>query len=71
MKVLRVRHGDATFYAQLSVEDSTVRCLDRALGLVDPLPLATVAVLPPVTRVMVPSPNFEVVVVPPRLSRLM
>ena len=47
MKVLRVRHGDATFYAQLSVEDSSVRCLDRALGLVDPLPLAAVAVLPP------------------------
>ena len=61
MKVLRVRHGDATFYAQLSVEDSTVRCLDRALGLVDPLPLATVAVLPPVTpsKVVCAAGNFR------------
>jgi len=49
MKVLRVRRGDATFYGQLLIEESAVRCLDRALGLVDPIPLAEVAVLPPVT----------------------
>jgi len=61
MKVLRVRHGDATFYAQLSVADSTVRCLDRSLGLVEPLALAEVAVLPPVTpsKVICAAGNFR------------
>lgn len=61
MKVLRVRHGDATFYAQLAVEDSTVRCLDRTLGRNEPIPLAEVAVLPPVTpsKVVCAAGNFR------------
>lgn len=61
MKVLRVRHGDATFYAQLLLEDSAVRCLDRGLGLLDPIPLAEVAVLPPVTpsKVVCAAGNFR------------
>ncbi|KHK03775.1 fumarylacetoacetate hydrolase family protein [Desulfovibrio sp. TomC] len=61
MKVLRVRHGDAAFYAQLVVENSTVVCLDRALGLPDPIPLAEVAVLPPVTpsKIICAAGNFR------------
>ncbi|MHC1790393.1 fumarylacetoacetate hydrolase family protein [Solidesulfovibrio sp.] len=61
MKVLRVRHGDATFYAQLAVEDSTVRCLDRSLGRNAPIPLGEVAVLPPVTpsKVVCAAGNFR------------
>lgn len=61
MKVLRVRHGDATFYAQLSVEDGSVRCLDRTLGLADPIALAEVAVLPAVTpsKVICAAGNFR------------
>ena len=61
MKVLRVRHGDAAFYAQLVVEDSAVVCLDRSLGLTDPIPLAEVSVLPPVTpsKVVCAAGNFR------------
>jgi 2-keto-4-pentenoate hydratase/2-oxohepta-3-ene-1,7-dioic acid hydratase in catechol pathway len=61
MKVLRVRHGDAAFYAQLLVEDGAVRCLDRTLGLVDPIPLAEVAVLAPVTpsKIICAAGNFR------------
>lgn len=49
MKVLRVRHADQAFYAQLLPEGNAVACLDQALGLTDPLPLGEVAVLPPLT----------------------
>jgi 2-keto-4-pentenoate hydratase/2-oxohepta-3-ene-1,7-dioic acid hydratase in catechol pathway len=61
MKVLRVRYGDAAFYAQLLVEQSAVRCLDRSLELDDPIPLTEVAVLPPVTpsKVVCAAGNFR------------
>ncbi len=49
MKVLRVRSGDLTFYGQLLLEESAVVCLDRSLGLPDPVPLSQLAVLPPVS----------------------
>ena len=61
MKVLRVRHGDAAFYAQLLMEQNAVRCLDKTLGLDAPIPLAEVAVLAPVTpsKVVCAAGNFR------------
>ena len=61
MKVLRVRHGDAAFYAQLLMEENAVRCLDKTLGLDAPIPLAEVAVLAPVTpsKVVCAAGNFR------------
>ncbi len=61
MKVLRVRHGERTFYAQLLPEEGAVLCLDRALGLDAPLPLAGIAVLPPVSpsKVVCAAANFR------------
>ena len=61
MKVLRVRHGDAAFYAQLLMEQNAVRCLDKTLGLDAPIPLAEVAVLAPVTpsKVICAAGNFR------------
>jgi len=49
MKVLRVRHADQTFYAQLLPEKNAVVCLDQSLGLTDPVPLGELAVLPPLS----------------------
>jgi 2-keto-4-pentenoate hydratase/2-oxohepta-3-ene-1,7-dioic acid hydratase in catechol pathway len=61
MKVLRVRRGDQTFYGQLLMEDNAVLCLDRALGLTDPIPLAELVVLPPVSpsKVVCAAANFR------------
>ena len=61
MKVLRVRHGDAAFYAQLLMDQSAVRCLDKTLGLDAPIPLAEVSVLAPVTpsKVVCAAGNFR------------
>lgn len=61
MKVLRVRHGDAAFYAQLLMEQNAVRCLDKNLGLDAPIPLAEVSVLAPVTpsKVVCAAGNFR------------
>ena len=61
MKVLRVRRGDATFYAQLLFEENAVRCLDKTLGFDAPIPLTEVAVLPPVTpsKVVCAAGNFR------------
>jgi len=49
MKVLRVLHAGRTFYGQLLAEENAVACLDRTLGLTDPVPLAEVVVLPPLS----------------------
>lgn len=61
MKVLRVRRGGVTFYGQLLLEEATVRCLDRSLGLPDPIPLAELHVLPPVSpsKVVCAAANFR------------
>ena len=61
MKVLRVRRGDLTFYGQLLLEENAVRCLDRALGLADPVPLAELVILPPVTpsKVVCAAANYR------------
>ncbi|EHJ47382.1 fumarylacetoacetate (FAA) hydrolase [Solidesulfovibrio carbinoliphilus subsp. oakridgensis] len=61
MKVLRVRRGGATFYGQLLLEEAAVRCLDRSLGLPDPIPLAELQVLPPVSpsKVVCAAGNFR------------
>jgi 2-keto-4-pentenoate hydratase/2-oxohepta-3-ene-1,7-dioic acid hydratase in catechol pathway len=49
MKVLRVRHAGQTFYAQLLLEEGAVVCLDKTLGLPEPIPLTKLAVLPPLS----------------------
>lgn len=61
MKVLRVRRGNVTFYGQLLLEESAVRCLDQAMGLDDPVPLAELQVLPPVSpsKVVCAGGNFR------------
>ena len=46
MRILRVLHGGQVFYA--SLVDKQVHCLDKSLGLTDPIPLAQVRALPPV-----------------------
>jgi 2-keto-4-pentenoate hydratase/2-oxohepta-3-ene-1,7-dioic acid hydratase in catechol pathway len=60
MKVLRVRRGDQTFYGQLLLKESAVLCLDRALGLDEPIPLAELIILPPVSpsKVVCAAGNF-------------
>lgn len=47
MRVVRVRHGEKSFYASL-VEDHVV-CLDRSLAYEAPIPLTAVRLLPTVT----------------------
>ncbi|EFL50962.1 5-carboxymethyl-2-hydroxymuconate Delta-isomerase [Solidesulfovibrio fructosivorans JJ]] len=61
MKVLRVRRGAATFYAQLLLEERAVRCLDRTLGVPEVLPLTEVSVLAPVapSKVVCAQGNFR------------
>jgi len=61
MKVLRVRRGDMTFYGQLLFEENAVHCLDKTLGLTDPIPLSELAILPPVTpsKVVCAAGNFR------------
>ena len=49
MKVLRVRHAGQTFYGQLLLKENAVVCLDRAIGLTEPVPLSEVVVLPPLS----------------------
>ncbi|WP_029893687.1 fumarylacetoacetate hydrolase family protein [Desulfohalovibrio reitneri] len=47
MRIIRVRHKGHVFYASLM--DKSVICLNKELGLEDPIPLDEVAVLPVVT----------------------
>ncbi|GFM32934.1 fumarylacetoacetate hydrolase family protein [Desulfovibrio subterraneus] len=47
MRVLRVRYNNTAFYAAL--REDTVLCLNPQLGLVDPIPLEDVSILPVVT----------------------
>lgn len=61
MKVLRVRRGNTTFYGQLLLEEGAVRCLDRALGLPESIPLTELTVLAPVSpsKVVCAAANFR------------
>lgn len=61
MKVLRVRHADKTFYGQLLLEEKAVVCLDRTLSLPEPIPLAALAVLPPLapSKVVCAQDNYR------------
>lgn len=61
MKVLRVRRGKTTFYAQLLLPEQVVRCLDPSLGQPEVLPLSEVAVLSPVvpSKVVCAQGNFR------------
>ncbi|MGE4538941.1 MAG: fumarylacetoacetate hydrolase family protein [Desulfovibrio sp.] len=61
MKVLRVRRGNATFYAQLLLEERAVKALDHTLGLPKVLPLTEVSVLAPVapSKVVCAQGNFR------------
>lgn len=47
MRILRVLHAGKVFYASLA--DRQLQCLDKNLGLTDPIPLAEVRALPPVS----------------------
>lgn len=47
MRILRVLHAGKVFYASLT--DRQLHCLDKNLGLNDPIPLAEVRALPPVS----------------------
>jgi 2-keto-4-pentenoate hydratase/2-oxohepta-3-ene-1,7-dioic acid hydratase in catechol pathway len=59
MRVLRVRYGEQTFYG--SLVDKSVLCLDKALGIVDPIPLEKLAILPPVvpTKIICAALNYR------------
>lgn len=59
MRVLRVRYGELTFYG--SLVDKTVLCLDKNLGLSEPIPLEELAVLPPVvpTKIVCAGLNYK------------
>ncbi len=47
MRILRVLHSGKIFYA--SLDDRRLHCLDKNLGFDDPIPLADVRALPPVS----------------------
>ncbi len=59
MRVLRVRYQHSSFYAAL--KDNTVLCLNPQLGLVDPIPLEEITVLPVVapTKVVCAGLNYK------------
>ena len=59
MRVLRVVHQGHTFYA--SFTDNHLQCLNKALGFAEPIPLASVAVAPPVmpTKIICAAYNYR------------
>lgn len=61
MKVLRVRRGERTFYAQLLLRERMVRCLDPSIGVPELSELSEVKVLPPVapSKVVCAQGNFR------------
>lgn len=60
MRVIRVHYQGKTFYASL-IDQQSIQCLNKTLGLEEPIPLTSVAVLPVVmpTKVVCVALNYE------------
>lgn len=60
MRVIRVRYQDKTFYARLQ-DNESVLCLNRALGLDEPIPLSEITLLPVVwpTKIVCVGINYH------------
>ena len=59
MRIVRVQYREHTFYASLA--ENAVVCLNKALGLSQPIPLEEVIVLPPVmpTKIVCAAVNYR------------